>query len=467
MYLKQIYTGFLSEAAYFIESKNEAIVIDPLRDIDTYITLAEKQNATIKYIFKTHSYDDFVSGHLNLSKKTGATIIYGPGTEAKFPFYQAKDGEIFSIGDVKIKVLHTPGHTMESSCYILIDEEGKPSSIFTGDTLFVGDVRRPDLNSGNMKQTELASIIYDTIQNKILPLPDDLVVYPAHGTGTSCGKNPGNETFSTIGELKMINYALNAKTKEEFIAAIKADMEDAPPYFSINAKINKEEYESLESIREKSLVSLSLKEFKSKIKADALILDTRKAAEFANNFISGSLFIGLEGRLAEWAGTLVPFHQKIILVTLPGKEEETICRLARVGFDKVEGYLEGGFDTWLKAGEKIDIIIDIEAEELAMDLKFDENLVVVDVRKESEFAEGHISGALNMPVHEMTDLAQIATLEENQNIYIHCASGYRSIIAASIFKKQGYHNIRNVAGGWSKIKEQKTISTEKEASVLN
>ncbi|MGH2645992.1 MAG: MBL fold metallo-hydrolase [Ginsengibacter sp.] len=467
MYVQQIYTGCLSEAAYFIESKGEAIVIDPLRDTDEYLNLAKEKKAKIKYIFETHFHADFISGHLDLHQQTGAPIIYGPNTEANFPIHLAKDGEVFKIGDVTIEVIHTPGHTLESTCYLLRNEDHKPYCIFTGDTLFVGDVGRPDLSSGDMTSDELASVMYDTIKNKILPLPDDVIVYPAHGPGTSCGKNLGPETYSTIGEQKKTNYALQPQSKEEFIKAVTSGLGDAPPYFSINARINKEGYDSLEEIKSKGLTELSVEEFKAKTNNDVLILDTRNGIEFSNGFIPGSVFIGLEGRFAEWAGSLLPFHQRIILVTEIGKEEETIVRMARVGFENVEGYLGGSFEAWKKAGEPIDMIVDVEADELAMDIPFDDKLKVLDVRKESEFAEGHVKDSINLPLNEITDVAQIAQFEENENIYIHCGGGYRSIIAASILKRQGYHNIRNVVGGWRKIKEQKNIKLEKDASVLN
>ena len=467
MYLEQIYTGCLSEAAYFVASEGEAIIIDPLRDIDHYITLAGEHNSVIKYIFETHFHADFVSGHLDLAKKTGATIVYGPNTETNFSFHLAEDGEVFKVGNISLQVIHTPGHTIESTCYLLKDESNKPYCLFTGDTLFVGDVGRPDLSSGNMSSAELASIMYDTIQNKILSLPDDLIVYPAHGAGSSCGKNISNETSSTIGIQKQTNYALKPQTREEFIKAVITGLNEAPPYFAINAKINKEGYFSLEDIKHKGLTTLSVKEFKEKINKDAIILDTRKADKFKEGFIPGSVFIGLEGRFAEWAGSLLPFHHHIILVSEPGMEEETIVRLARVGFDKVEGYLKGGFESWREAGGQIDLIVDVDADELAMDIPFDENLKVVDVRKPNEFAEGHVKNAVNINLADMTDLAQIAQFEENENLYIHCAGGYRSLIACSLLKRQGYHNLRNVNGGWAKIKEQEDIKTEKEASVLN
>ncbi len=467
MYVQQIYTGCLSEAAYFVESKGEAIIIDPLRDTEEYLNLAKEHSASIKYIFETHFHADFISGHLDLQQKTGAPIVYGPNTEANFPIHLAKDKEIFKIGDVTLEVIHTPGHTVESTCYLLKDENNKPYCIFTGDTLFVGDVGRPDLSSGDMTSEELASIMYDTIQNKIVALPDDVIVYPAHGPGTSCGKNLGPETYSTIGEQKKTNYALQPQTREEFIKAVTMDLDAAPPYFSINARINKEGYDSLDEIKNKGLTPLSVEQLKKISGKEIVILDTRKAVEFVNGFIPGSIFIGLEGRFAEWAGSLLPFDQRIILITDPGKEEETIVRLARVGFENVEGYLSGGFNSWKKAGEPIDIIVEVEPEELAIDIPHDPNLKVLDVRKENEFTEGHVKNALNLPLGAMIDPAQIAQLEENENIYIHCGGGYRSVIAASLLKRQGYQSLRNVVGGWRKIKEQKNIEIEKDASVLN
>ena len=467
MYLQQLYTGCLSEAAYFIESNGEAIIIDPLRDTDEYLKLAKEHNAEIKYIFETHFHADFVSGHIDLARETGATIVYGPNTETNFPFHLAKDGENFKIGNVTLEVIHTPGHTIESTCYLLNDESNKPYCLFTGDTLFVGDVGRPDLSSGNMTREELASIMYDTIQNKIMPLPDEVIVYPAHGAGSSCGKNIGSEASSTIGIQKKVNYALQPQTREEFVKAVITGLNEAPAYFAVNAKINKEGYYSLEEIKKKGLMPLSLTGFKDKINKDVIILDTRNSDDFKEAFIPGSIFIGLEGRFAEWAGSLLSFHQRMILITKPGMEEETIIRLARVGFDNVEGYLNGGFETWRNAGEKTDMIVDVDADELAMDLPFDKNLTVLDVRKPNEFAEGHIKDAMNLNLADMTDLALIAQFEENQNLYIHCAGGYRSLIACSLLKRQGYDNLRNVNGGWAKIKEQKNIKTEKEASVLN
>ncbi len=467
MYIKQLYTSCLSEAAYFIESNGEAAIIDPLRDTEAYLQLAKDRGAIIKYIFETHFHADFVSGHLDLAKQTNALIVYGPNTHTNFPIHLAKDGEVFSLGNITIEAIHTPGHTLESTCYLLKDENGKAYCLFTGDTLFVGDVGRPDLSGGEISKEDLASIMYDTIQNKILPLADDIIIYPAHGPGSSCGKNLGPDTFSTIGEQKKSNYALQPQTREHFIESVTSGLAEPPAYFTINAKINKEGYESMEKVKKKAMTALSIADFKNKIKEDVIILDSREAAVFTQGFIPGSVFIGLEGRFAEWAGNILSFNQRMVLVTGKGKEEETIVRLARVGFDKVEGYLEESFEAWKNAGEAIDMVIDVEADEMEMDLKFDPNSIVIDVRVETEFANGHIENATNIPLSEMKDVAQIANFEDNQNLYIHCASGYRSVIACSLFKRQGYHNLRNVIGGWKEIQERKDIKTTKEASILN
>ena len=470
MFIKQLYTGCLSEAAYYIESEGEAAVIDPLRDTEEYILLEKERKARIKYIFETHFHADFVSGHIDLGQKTGAPIVYGPQTETSYPVKVAKDGEIFSLGKITIEVLHTPGHTLESTCYLLRDETGNPHAVFTGDTLFVGDVGRPDLaQEGNQLTVEdLAGMLYESLQNKIVPLPEDVLVYPAHGPGSSCGKNLGPNTYSTIGEEKQTNYALQARSKEAFIAAVTEGLREPPQYFPVNARINKEGYESLEKLLDKALQPLGVDVFKQKMQDDTVIvLDTRDSSVFINGFVPGAISIGLDGRFAEWAGMLLPFDKTILLVTDGGREEETAVRLARVGFSTVSGYLQGGFAAWLAAGEKIDMVVEIEADELAMDLPHDKKMVVIDVRRETEFADGHIKGALNIPLNDMTDPASMADLDETKNLYIHCAGGYRSIIAASLLKRQGIHNLHNVMGGWEKIKEQKNIQTAKETSVLN
>jgi glyoxylase-like metal-dependent hydrolase (beta-lactamase superfamily II)/rhodanese-related sulfurtransferase len=468
MFIKQLYTGCLSEAAYYIESDGEAAIVDPLRDIDSYVQLAQERNAAVKYIFETHFHADFVSGHLDLQKATGAPIVYGPNTETQFPIHLAKDREHFNLGKVTIEVLHTPGHTIESTCYLLRDENGGPYAVFTGDTLFVGDVGRPDLSSGNLSMEDLASMLYDTLHDKIATLPDEVIVYPAHGPGSSCGKNLGPSTHSTIGEEKQTNYALKPQTREEFIKAVTSDLPDAPQYFPINARINKEGYDSLEKILEKGLTALSTNEFRQWMQQeDTIILDTRKPADFTKQFVPGSISIGLDGRFAEWAGSLLPFDKPIILITEAGQERESVIRLARVGFSQMQGYLAGGIDAWVKAGEEIDLIIDVEADELAMDMPYDDNLVPVDVRRETEFADGHVRGALNLPLNELTDPGTMANIDEFQNLYLYCGSGYRSVIAASLMKRQGIHNLRNVVGGFEAIKEQKGIEIVKDNSVLN
>jgi hydroxyacylglutathione hydrolase len=468
MFIKQLYTGCLSEAAYYIESDGQAAIIDPLRDIDVYLELAKDRKASIKYIFETHFHADFVSGHLDLARATNAPIVFGPNTETNFPIYLAKDNERFELGKIKLEVLHTPGHTVESSCYLLRDETDKPHAIFTGDTLFVGDVGRPDLSSGDLSKEELAALLYDSLQEKIVPLPDDVIVYPAHGAGSRCGKNLSQDTHSTIADERMTNYALQPMQKDEFIKAITFGLEAIPQYFPINAKINKEGYESLDGILDHGLQSLDLNAFLGWIKQDnIIILDTREAGPFAEGFIPGSINIGLDGRFAEWAGSLLPFDQPIVLVTEKGKERETVVRLARVGFSSMKGCLEGGFATWKKASQPVDMIVNIDAEELAIDLKFDPNLVVIDVRRETEFADGHIRGALNIPVDELIDPASMANIEDSHNVYIHCAGGYRSIIASSLLKRQGIHNIHNVMGGWTSIRDQAGIEIVKENSVLN
>jgi len=467
MFVKQLYTNCLSEAAYFIESEGEAIVIDPLRDIEAYLDLAKERNATIKYIFETHFHADFVSGHLDLAAATKAPIVYGPEAVTSFPIYLAKDGEKFSVGKLTLEVLHTPGHTMESTCYLLYDENGVPSSLFTGDTLFVGDVGRPDLFSGNLSKEELAGLLFDSLNNKIKTLPDHVIVYPAHGPGSACGKNLGPNTSSTLAEEKTSNYALLATEKDAFIKEVTTGLSTPPSYFPINAKINQEGYDTLQAVMEKSNVPLSVEEFKQKMGEGMLILDTRRATTFAEGFVPGSISIGLEGRFAEWAGSLLPFDEDMLLVTDEGMAEETIVRLARVGFDRVRGYLKGGYEAWVAAGEQRDMIITVEPDELAMDLPHDENLVIVDVRKPAEYADGHIKEAISLPLSDLTDPGNMADFDDNHNLYVHCQGGYRSIIACSMMKREGIHNLRNVEGGYNSMKETKGLSIEKEKNVLN
>ncbi len=468
MYIKQLYTGCLSEAAYYVESNGESAIIDPLRDIEEYLLLAKERKSSIKYIFETHFHADFVSGHLDLAEASGAPIVYGPDTETAFPIYKATDGERFKLGDITIEVLHTPGHTLESSCYLIRDKAGKPHALFTGDTLFVGDVGRPDLSSGNLSQEELAGMLWQSLQTKILPLPDDLIIYPAHGAGSSCGKNLGPDTYSTLGEEKKSNYALQTANPEDFIRAVTEGLNAPPNYFPINARINKEGYGSLDEVMERALRPLSVPDFQDSIRRDdTVILDTRDASVFTDGFVPGSISIGLDGRFAEWAGSLLPFDKTIVLVTDPGKEKESAVRLARVGFDKMQGYLQGSFAAWRAAEMPIDMIVNVEADEMLMDLPFDDKIVVLDVRREPEFADGHLKDAQNMPLDTLTDPGTIALVEENDNVYIHCASGYRSVIAASLLKRQGIHNLHNVTGGWSAIKEQPNVDIVQDKAQLN
>jgi len=469
MYIQQLYTGCLSEAAYYIESNGEAAIVDPMRDIESYLQLAVERKASIKYIFETHFHADFVSGHIDLGKVTGAPIIYGPETKADFPVHVSKDGEVFKLGDISIEVLHTPGHTLESTCYLLKDEQGKDYAVFTGDTLFVGDVGRPDLaQQGNeLTMNDLAGMLYNSLQTKIVPLADDVIVYPAHGPGSSCGKNLGPQTQSTIGEQKRDNYALKAESKEEFITAVTDGIVAPPQYFPVNARINKEGYESLDAVLE-NVKPLSVVAFKqSAQKENTIILDTRHAGTFVQGFVPGSISIGLEGRFAEWAGTLLPFNKTLLLVTEEGQEKESAVRLARVGFQHFGGYLQGSFEAWQKAGEQIDIIIDVDADEVAMDIPFDEKLIIVDVRKEAEFADNHVKNAVNIPLDTLTDPGSMANINDDDNLYVHCAGGYRSIIACSLLKREGIHNIRNVNGGFAALKKIDTIEFDKTVEALN
>lgn len=457
MHIQQLYTSCLSEAAYFIASDGEAAVIDPLRDIDTYLQLAAEHNVTIKYIFETHFHADFVSGHIDLAASTGAPIVYGPDTEAKFKVHIAKDGEEFMVGKLKITAIHTPGHTLESTCYLLHNEAGEPHCIFTGDTLFVGDVGRPDLFSGNLSKEDLAAMMYDTLQNKIKPLNDNIIVYPAHGPGSSCGKSLGPETHSTIGAQKATNYALQEMTKPEFIKTVTTGLNTPPVYFPINARINKEGYDSLDTVMTTGMQPLSVAAFNQKLSEGVWVLDTRASTVFTNGFVPESISIGLDGRFAEWAGILLPYDQPLVLVTEPGKEKESIVRLARVGIDNVQGYLDGSFEAWQQAGMPIDLIIDIEADEMAMDLPHDPLMDIIDVRKPAEFDTAHVKGARSFPLDTLSDPLNVAMIEDDHNLYVHCAGGYRSVIAASLLKRHGYHNLRNVLGGFGKIKEEKRI----------
>ncbi|MFD1143809.1 rhodanese-like domain-containing protein [Larkinella insperata] len=451
MIVEQLYTGCLAQGAYYLESEGEAAVIDPLRDTDTYLKKAERNGAKIKYVFETHFHADFVSGHLDLSRKTGAPIIYGPNSPTHFEAHHAKDGEVFKLGKISIKVLHTPGHTLESTTYLLIDETGKNRAIFTGDTLFIGDVGRPDLAiKGDLSEEDLAGLLYDSLHTKIIPLEDDVVVYPAHGAGSACGKNMSKETTDTLGNQKRFNYALRAQTKEAFTKAVLDGLTKAPAYFAENARLNKEGYEAIDEVMDRGDRALSPDAFEAAVnETGALVLDVRDAPEFAKGFIPNSINIGLNGQFAPWVGALIPdLKQRIALVTPVGQEEETVRRLARVGYDQSMGYLDGGFASWQQAGKEVDTVESISAEQFAE--RYPQGQVV-DVRKPDEFAAEHVQGAENLPLDNLND--HMAEVSKTKPVYVHCAGGYRSMVAASILKARGFDNLVNVEGGMSAIKK--------------
>ncbi len=453
MKIEQIYTNCLSQGAYYIESEGEIAIIDPLREVQPYIDRAEKAKGKIKYIFETHFHADFVSGHITLSEKTGAKIIYGPTAETSFESYIAKDGESFKLGAIEIIAIHTPGHTLESTTYLLKDEQGKDYAIFSGDTLFIGDVGRPDLaQKGTITQDDLAGYLYDSLRNKIMILNDDVIVYPAHGAGSACGKHMSKETTSTLGEQKKSNYALrDTLSKKEFIKEVTNGLLPPPDYFPLNVKLNKEGYDSIDKIIEKGTEALSVEDFESKAnKYGALILDVRHQFDFVEGFIPQSIFIGLNGTFAPWVGALVKNTElPILLVTPKGKEEEAITRLARVGFDNVLGYLEGGFDSWKKTNKEIDTLESVSA--LFLEKEIEKKAIIFDVRKPSEYDTEHIKDVKNTPLNYLNDY--ISVFPNDEKFYIHCAGGYRSVIAASILKSRGYHNVIDVDGGYNAIKE--------------
>ena len=459
MKIEQIYTGCLAQGAYYIVSEGEAAIIDPLREVQPYLDRLAKDNVKLKYIFETHFHADFVSGHVDLSKKTGAPIIYGPTAAPEFEAIVAEDNQVFEIGKIKIKVLHTPGHTMESSTYLLIDENGKNHAIFSGDTLFLGDVGRPDLaqEAANLTQEELAGLLYDSLYNKILPLEDDITVYPAHGAGSACGKNMQKETVDTLGNQKQTNYALKQTSKESFIAAVLDGLTAPPKYFGMNVAMNKKGYTSFDEVLAKGKTALSVDEFETAAEeTGALILDTRNAAEFHKGFIPQSINIGLKGDFAPWVGSMiVDVQQPILLVCDDCTEEETITRLSRVGFDNVLGYLKGGFESWKNSGKEIDTIHRISPEEFAE--KFNENSKVIDVRKEGEYAAEHVKDAYSKPLAYINDW--IGNINPDEHFFLHCAGGYRSMIAASILQARGYRNFTEVEGGFNGIKKTEKVPT--------
>jgi glyoxylase-like metal-dependent hydrolase (beta-lactamase superfamily II)/rhodanese-related sulfurtransferase len=450
MYVEQLYTGCLAEAAYYIESNGEAAIIDPMRETEPYIELLQKRNAKLKYVMETHFHADFVSGHLDLAQQTGAKLIFGPTARPNYSSYIAEDGERFELGNVEFQVLHTPGHTMESSTFLLTDEEGKHHAVFTGDTLFIGDVGRPDLAvKSDLTKEDLAGLLYDSLHSKILPLADDVIVYPAHGAGSQCGKNLSSETVSTIGEQRKFNYALQPMTKQQFVDVVTEGIADPPAYFPENARINREGYGNIDEILNRNLKALSLDDFKSAMSEGALVLDSRHEDLYETGSISGSLNIPLNGQYAVWVGTLIPIDRAIVLITEPGKEYESVLRLARVGFENVVGYLDGGIDTWRNSGEQLRTISSIEPEDMNSYIK--DGYELLDVRRSTEAETEHVAGAINISLVDLEN--RFAELDMDQGYVIHCAGGYRSMIASSMLMNKGFRNIFNIHGGFSKIKD--------------
>ena len=454
MNIEQIYTGCLAQGAYYIVSNGEAAIIDPLRETQPYIERLKKDGVVLKYIFETHFHADFVSGHVDLSKKTNAPIVYGPTAKPEFEAIIAKDQQVFSIGNIQIKVLHTPGHTMESSSYLLSDETGKDVALFSGDTLFLGDVGRPDLaqKAANLTQEELAGLLYDSLYQKILPLDDDIIVYPAHGAGSACGKNMQKETLDTLGNQKKTNYALNQKDKESFVKAVTDGLLPPPAYFGMNVEMNKKGYESFDDVLSKGLHALSPEKFEETAEqTGALLLDVRSNEDFAKGFVPQSVNIGLNGDFAPWVGALVvDVKQPILLIADKNQEEEAVTRLSRVGFDEVIGFLEGGFEAWKNSGKEIDTVNRISAQQFEKEIS-EKNATIIDVRKESEYNAEHVDNAFNKPLAYINDW--INTLDSNERFYLHCAGGYRSMMAASILQARGYRNFSEIAGGFSAISQ--------------
>jgi glyoxylase-like metal-dependent hydrolase (beta-lactamase superfamily II)/rhodanese-related sulfurtransferase len=454
MYVEQLYTGCLAEAAYYIESNGEAAIIDPMREIEPYLEMLEKRGAKLKYVLETHFHADFVSGHLDLAKQTGAKLIFGPTASPNYSSYIAEDGERFELGKIEIQVLHTPGHTMESSTYLLIDENGKDHAVFTGDTLFIGDVGRPDLAvKSDLTKEDLAALLYESLQNKILPLADEVVVYPAHGAGSQCGKNLSSETVSTIGEQRKFNYALQPMTKDQFVEVVTEGIADPPAYFPENARINREGYQNIDEVLKRNLNPLALEKFEEAINKGALVLDTRHENLFEKGSLKYSVNIPLNGQYAVWVGSLIPIDREIVLITEPGKEHESVLRLARVGFEKVLGYLEGGVETWEKSGKAVQTVTSIEPEEM---LEYaDSGYEILDVRRSTEAETEHVSGAINISLVDLEN--RLEELDKDGKYLVHCAGGYRSMIAASILTNSGFKNLINIHGGFSKIKQVENV----------
>ena len=461
MNIEQIYTGCLAQGAYYIHSNGEAVIIDPLREVQPYLDRLAKDGVKLKYIFETHFHADFVSGHLDLSHKTGATIVYGPTANPEFDCLIAEDQQVFQVGDITLEVLHTPGHTMESTCYLLKDAAGNPNSLFSGDTLFLGDVGRPDLaqKAADMTQEQLAGMLYESLMNKIMPLPNEVMVYPAHGAGSACGKNMMKETMDSLGHQKEMNYALNQPSKEAFIEAVLDGLLPPPAYFPMNVAMNKKGYESVDVVMNNGMRALSVAEFEAAAETmDAVMLDTRGAGDFAQGFVPRSISIGIDGQFAPWVGSVVgDVKTPLLLITDEGREMETVTRLTRVGFDNLLGHLSGGFAAWKSAGKEIDTVNRISAEVFASEVSVGVSKVV-DVRKESEYRAEHVDEAYNKPLDFINDwFAEVANEEE---FYMHCAGGYRSMIAASILKARGIHHFKEVEGGFGAIAKTDVPKTD-------
>lgn len=460
MKIEQIYTGCLAQGAYYIESDGEAVVIDPLREVQPYIDRAAKDGAKIRYVFETHFHADFVSGHLDLSKKTGAPIVYGPTASPSFDAYIARDGEEFKVGKLTFVVLHTPGHTMESTSYLLRDENGKDIGLFSGDTLFIGDVGRPDLaqKAAHMTQEQLAETLYDSLRNKIMPLADDIIVYPAHGAGSACGKNMSKETTDTLGHQKQTNYALRADmTREDFVKEVTTGLMPPPAYFPLNVMMNKQGYDSIDEVLKRGQHALSPAAFEAAAnETGALILDTRDPQEFAKGFVPNSINIGIDGNFAPWVGALIPdVKQELLIVADPERVEEVVTRLARVGYDFTIGYLEGGFEAWATSGMEVDKIESITPEELA-ERAAKEPINILDVRKNSEYLSEHVVDAENAPLDYVNE--SMLKVNKDKTYYVHCAGGYRSMIFNSILRARGYDNLVDVKGGFKAIKESEKFT---------
>ncbi|MBK0402638.1 MBL fold metallo-hydrolase [Adhaeribacter sp. BT258] len=455
MKVEQIYTGCLAQGAYYIESNGEAAIIDPLREITPYLEKAVQRGVKIKYVLETHFHADFVSGHVDLALASGAQIVFGPNAQPAYPAYITRDGEELKLGNITLKVLHTPGHTLESTTYLLKDESGKDHAIFSGDTLFIGDVGRPDLAAkSDLTQDQLAGLLFDSLRSKIMPLANDVLVFPAHGAGSACGKNMRKETFDTLGNQKQTNYALRSDlTREAFIKEVTDGLLAPPAYFPLNVKMNREGYANITEVLKQGLQPLTPDAFEAAAnETGALVLDTRKPEEFTKDFIPNSINIGIDGNFAPWVGTLIPdLKLPILIVAEPGREEEVVTRLARVGYDYTIGYLQGGMEAWKKAAKETDQVHSIAAKELETAFQADKHLKIIDVRKASEYGSEHLETALNAPLEYFND--HLAAIPKNETVYLHCAGGYRSMIAASILKARGFKKLVNVLGGFQAIAE--------------